>query len=174
VPYLRASAAKIDQWQGVLGPRTRPRVGLVWSGSAAHTHDRKRSIALAEFLTLLPANVQPVSLHQQVRDADLPALQARPDMLHFGDALADFSDTAALCELMVVVVSVDTSVAHLAGALGRPLWLLLPANADWRWLLGRQDSPWYPAARLFRQAAPGQWGDVLRSVRQALAGLSGE
>jgi tetratricopeptide (TPR) repeat protein len=171
VPYLHASPAKIAQWQGALGPRTRPRVGLVWSGSSSHAHDRKRSIALAEFLTLLPAGVQPVSLQKEVREADLPALQARPDMLCFGDALADFSDTAALCELVDVVVCVDTSVAHLAGALGKPVWLLLPVNPDWRWLLGRADSPWYPSARLFRQTVPGQWGEVLQEVRQALPGL---
>lgn len=171
VPYVRASAAKIAQWQGALGPRTRPRVGLVWSGSPSHAHDRKRSIALAEFLALLPAGVQPVSLQKEVREADLPALQARPDLLHFGDALADFSDTAALCELVDVVVCVDTSVAHLAGALGRPVWLLLPTNPDWRWLLDRADSPWYPRARLFRQAVPGQWGKVLQDVRRALQGL---
>lgn len=174
VPYLRASPAKIAQWQGALGPRTRPRVGLAWSGSSAHMHDRKRSIALAEFLTLLPPGVQPVSLHKEVREADLPALQARPDMLYFGEALADFSDTAALCELVDVVVSVDTSVAHLAGALGKPVWLLLPVNPDWRWLLDRADSPWYPRARLFRQTGTGQWGPVLRDVQQALMRLSGE
>jgi tetratricopeptide (TPR) repeat protein len=171
VPYLRASPAKIAQWQGALGSRTRPRVGLAWSGSSNHQHDHKRSIALAEFLTLLPAGVQPVSLQKEVREADLPVLQRRPDLLHFGDALADFSDTAALCALVDVVVCVDTSVAHLAGALGRPVWLLLPVNPDWRWLLDRADSPWYPSARLFRQAMPGQWGDVLQDVRRALAGL---
>ncbi|RZJ24725.1 MAG: glycosyltransferase family 41 protein [Haliea sp.] len=173
VPYLRASPEKITQWQGALGPRIRPRVGLVWSGSSGHPHDRQRSIALAEFLTLLPAGVQPVSLHKEVRDSDLPALRGRPDLLHFGEALTDFSDTAALCELVDVVVCVDTSVAHLAGALGRPVWLLLPVNPDWRWLLGRPDSPWYPRASLFRQSVAGQWGDVLQDVRQALMQLSG-
>lgn len=170
-PYLRASAAKIAQWQGSLGPRTRPRVGLVWSGSGSHAHDRKRSIVLADFLTLLPEGVQPVSLQKEVREADLPVLQSRPDVIHFGDALADFSDTAALCELVDVVVCVDTSVAHLAGALGRPVWLLLPTNPDWRWLLDRRDSPWYPSARLFRQTVPGHWGEVLQEVRRALPGL---
>lgn len=173
VPYLFASPEKMTQWQGRLGPRTRPRVGLVWSGSSGHQNDRQRSIALAEFLTLLPDSVQAVSLQKEVREADLPALQSRPDMIHFGDALADFSDTAALCELVDVVVGVDTSVAHLAGALGKPVWLLLPTNPDWRWLLGRPDSPWYPQTRLFRQAAPGQWGPVLQDVRQALMRLSG-
>ncbi len=171
VPYLRASPAKIAQWQGALGSRIRPRVGLVWSGSSNHQHDHKRSIALAEFLTLLPAGVQPVSLQKEVRDSDLPALRARPDLLHFGEALADFSDTAALCALVDVVVCVDTSVAHLAGALGKPVWLLLPVNPDWRWLLNRRDSPWYPSARLFRQTVPRQWGDVLQDVRRALPDL---
>ncbi len=172
VPYLRADPEKIAEWQGRLGPRTGPRVGLVWSGSSGHQNDRQRSIALAEFLTLLPDGVQPVSLQKDVREADLPVLQSRPDLIHFGEALADFSDTAALCELVDAVVCVDTSVAHLAGALGRPVWLLLPGNPDWRWLLDRPDSPWYPGARLFRQVVPGQWGDVLQQVRQALPGLS--
>ncbi|MBA4327372.1 MAG: sulfotransferase [Polaromonas sp.] len=173
VPYLHASAAKIARWQGALGPRTRPRVGLVWSGSSGHQHDHKRSIALAQFLALLPDGVQAVSLQKDVREADLPALQARPDLLHFGETLADFSDTAALCALVDVVVSVDTSVAHLAGALGRPVWLLLPTHPDWRWLLDRADSPWYPSARLFRQTVPGQWAGVLQQVRLALLQLSG-
>ncbi|WP_395059003.1 tetratricopeptide repeat protein [Polaromonas sp.] len=172
VPYLRADPEKMAQWQGRLGPRSRPRVGLVWSGSSGHQNDRQRSIALAEFLTLLPDSVQPVSLQKDVREADLPVLQSRPDLLHLGDALVDFSDTAALCALLDGMVCVDTSVAHLAGALGRPVWLLLPTNPDWRWLLDRPDSPWYPSIRLFRQAVPGQWGDVLLGVRQALIGLS--
>jgi tetratricopeptide (TPR) repeat protein len=173
VPYLRAEPEKIAEWQGRLGPRTRPRIGLVWSGSSSHAHDRQRSIALAEFLTLLPQGMQPVSLQKDLREADLAVLQSRPDLIHFGEALADFNDTAALCELVDVVVCVDTSVAHLAGALGRPVWLLLPTNPDWRWLLDRSDSPWYPSARLFRQAVPGQWGDVLSGVRQALMHLPG-
>ncbi|MDP2819997.1 MAG: tetratricopeptide repeat-containing glycosyltransferase family protein [Polaromonas sp.] len=172
--YLRADPKKVAQWQGRLGPRTRPRVGLVWSGSSGHQNDRQRSIALAEFLTLLPEGVQPVSLQKDVREADLPVLQSRSDLVHFGDALVDFSDTAALCALVDGVVCVDTSVAHLAGALGRPVWLLLPTNPDWRWLLDRPDSPWYPSARLFRQAVPGQWGDVLQEVRQALMRLSSQ
>jgi tetratricopeptide (TPR) repeat protein len=171
VPYLRASPAKIARWQGALGSRTRPRVGLAWSGSSSHQHDSKRSIALAEFLRLLPADVQPVSLQKEVREADRQALQGRADMFHFGEALADFSDTAALCELVDVVVCVDTSVAHLAGALGKPVWLLLPVNPDWRWLLDRTDSPWYPSARLFRQTVAGEWGDVLGDVRRALGEL---
>lgn len=170
-PYLRASPEKIAQWQGKLGPRTGPRVGLVWSGSSGHQNDRKRSIALAQFLTLLPEGIQAVSLQKDLREADQQVLQSRPDVIHFGEALTDFSDTAALCELVDVVVSVDTSVAHLAGALGKPVWVLLPVNPDWRWLLARADSPWYPSARLFRQGVCGQWGDVLSDVRQALMRL---
>ena len=168
-PYLRAAPEKIAHWERWLGPRTGPRVGLVWSGSAGHQNDHRRSIALAQFLTLLPEDVQPVSLQKDLRPADREALQARPGLLHAGEALADFSDTAALCELMDLVVSVDTSVAHLAGALGKPVWVLLPTNPDWRWTLDRADSSWYPSARLFRQTRRGEWDEVLASVRRALA-----
>ena len=92
---------------------------------------------------------------------------------HFGDELQDFTDTAALCELVDVVISVDTSVAHLAGALGRPVWLLLPQVADWRWLTDRDDSPWYPNARLYRQQRMGDWSGVIQSVKTDLGALRG-
>ena len=92
--------------------------------------------------------------------------------LHFGDELADFRDTAALVALMDVVITVDTAVAHVAGAMGKPVWLLLPYSPDWRWLLGRDDSPWYPSARLFRQPAIGQWEPVLERVARELRGLA--
>ena len=167
-PYLQASPEKIAHWARWLGPRTGPRIGLVWSGSAGHQNDRRRSIPLAQFLTLLSEGVQAVSLQKEVRDADRQTLHDHPGMFHFGDALTDFSDTAALCALVDVVVCVDTSVAHLAGALGRPVWLLLPTNPDWRWLLGREDSPWYPSARLFRQDTPRDWDGVLARVWKAL------
>jgi ADP-heptose:LPS heptosyltransferase len=94
-----------------------------------------------------------------------------PELLHFGDGLGDFADTAALCAQCDLVIAVDTSVVHLAGALGRPVWILLPFAADWRWLRGRTDSPWYPTARLYRQERPGDWDGVLARVAQDLATL---
>jgi ADP-heptose:LPS heptosyltransferase len=100
-------------------------------------------------------------------------LGERLDILHFGDQLADFADTAAVIDQLDLVISVDTAVAHLAGALGRPFWLLLPHAPEWRWLLERNDSPWYPTARLFRQPATRQWEPVVEQVRMALKGFLG-
>jgi ADP-heptose:LPS heptosyltransferase len=95
-------------------------------------------------------------------------LASRADVRHFGGELADFADTAALVELMDVVVTVDTSVAHLAGAMGKAVWILLPFNPDWRWLLDREDSVWYPSARLFRQPAIGDWASAIRRLCEEL------
>jgi ADP-heptose:LPS heptosyltransferase len=108
-----------------------------------------------------------------VRDRDKDALSLFPDRRHFGDQLTDFGDTAALCELMDLVISGDTSVVHLSGALGRPTWLLLPFSPDWRWLLEKADSPWYPSLTLHRQPSPGDWSGVLKRVNEALSELSG-
>ena len=109
-----------------------------------------------------------MSLQKDVSEADRKTLASRSEILHFGEQLNDFTDTAALCELMDVVVSVDTSVAHLAGAMGRPVWILLPFAPDWRWLLGRDDSPWYPSARLFRQSKVDDWDGVIARVVECL------
>jgi len=109
-----------------------------------------------------------VSLQKDVRSDDAAVLKERNDVLHFGDELKDFSDTAALILQLDLVISVDTSVAHLAGALGEPVWILLPHNPDWRWLLDRDDSPWYPSARLFRQQQIGNWAGVIDQVKNEL------
>jgi hypothetical protein len=141
----------------------------VWSGSATHKNDRNRSLSLADILVHLPSGLHYVSLQKEVRDADRQTLASRPDITHFGDELQDFTDTAALCQLVDVVLTVDTSVAHLAATLGRPVWVLLPFHPDWRWMLGRADSPWYPSAKLYRQQAPGGWETVLGQAGQDLA-----
>jgi ADP-heptose:LPS heptosyltransferase len=109
-----------------------------------------------------------VSLQKDVRTDDVTVLQGRSDLLHFGDELKSFSDTAALISNLDLIVSVDTSVAHLAGALAKPAWVLLPFIPDWRWLLDRDDSPWYPTARLFRQDETRQWDNVIARVHAAL------
>ena len=168
-PYLKAKPEKLVQWATRLGTRQGPRIGLVWSGNATHTADQQRSIALGDFLEALAPGLQYVSLQKELRDADAQVLTGAAHLRHFGAELADFSDTAALCAQMDLVIAVDTSVAHLAGALGVPSWLLLPHLPDWRWLLGRPDTPWYPHMRLFRQASPGDWQTVLQSVRAQLA-----
>ena len=95
-------------------------------------------------------------------------MATRTDLQHYGDALTDFADTAALIEQMDLVISIDTGVAHLAGAMGKPLWIMTPFNPDWRWMLERDDNPWYPTARVFRQPAIGDWASVINTVRKAL------
>ena len=168
-PYLRASHTSVTSWNGRLGFGTRPQIGLAWAGAATHKNDHNRSIALGSFLPSL-SNVEAtfVSLQQEVRARDLVALQSRADILHFGDELKSFADTAALISNMDLIISVDTSVAHLAGALGKPVWVLLPFIPDWRWLLDREDSPWYPTMRLFRQDDTRRWDNVIARIRDAL------
>ena len=166
--YVSASPGKLAEWKTNLGNGDKPRVGLAWSGSPTHRHDKRRSILLGDIAEYLPDRFQYVSLQKDVREADKNVLVSRPDILHFGEALSDFADTAALCELMDIVISVDTGVAHLAGALGKEVWILLPFVPDWRWLLDRDDSPWYRSARLFRQTAASDWRGVFENVRQEL------
>ena len=167
--YLAAPADRLNRWSAELGQAQAPRVGLVWSGKPTHLNDANRSIPLARFLAALPPGLELFGLQDQIRPADADTLARRPDIRRFDGRLTDFGDTAALATLMDVVVSVDTSVAHLAAALGRPSWILLPFAPDWRWLLGRDDSPWYPSARLFRQPARGDWDGGLAGVRADLA-----
>jgi tetratricopeptide (TPR) repeat protein len=162
--YLVSDAAKTAEWRDRLGEHGVPRVGLVWSGSAANSGDRHRSLPLASLYELLPKNLCYVSLQKEVRAEDANTLKANPEILHFAEEQHDFSDTAALCECMDVVVSVDTSVAHMSAALGKPTWILLQFSPAWRWLLDRDDSPWYSSVRLFRQQVPGDWASVCERV----------
>jgi hypothetical protein len=166
--YLRSDSTKVAEWEQRIGAKTKPRVGLVWSGNADHVNDHNRSIALSALVAQLPDTLEYVSLQKEVRDSDRPVLESNGHIRHFGDALKDFGDTAALCELMDVVISVDTSVAHLSGALGMPTWVLLPYVPDWRWLLDRDDSPWYPSVSLYRQSDDREWVNVLEQVKADL------
>jgi tetratricopeptide (TPR) repeat protein len=170
VPYLSVSPERFEAWQARL-PREGLRVGLVWSGNATHRDDHNRSISLASLTPLLGmSGVQFVSLQKDLREADAQILASHPAVINLARDFGDFSDTAAAVALMDVVISVDTSVAHLAGALAKPVWVLLPLCPDWRWLTGRSDSPWYPTAKLFRQPAVGDWGSVTSEIAHALAG----
>lgn len=171
--YLHADAARNAAWAARLGPRTgnRPRVGLVWSGGPDHKEDGNRSMRLDRLLPFLPDHCDYVSLQKDLRPDDAAVLAQRPDIRHYGPEQNDFADAAALCAQMDVVISVDTSVAHLAAATGRPTWVLLAFSPDWRWLLNRDDSVWYPTVRLFRQRALGDWSAPLAAVQAALAGL---
>jgi hypothetical protein len=166
--YLAADPARIAHWQAKLGTANLPCIGLAWSGSPGHRNDRNRSIPLETLARLCDAGWRFVGLQKDVREADRAALRAQPAIMNLGEELADFNDTAALLACLDLVVCVDTAVAHLAGALGTPVWILLPFAPDWRWLLEREDSPWYPTARLFRQPAPGDWDSVLGRVATEL------
>jgi hypothetical protein len=168
IPYLSASVLALRKWEQRLGQKKGPRVGLVWSGNPEHMNDRNRSIALSRLVALGDPGVMLVSLQNEVRPEDEGVLAAGKQILHFGSELENFSDTAALVSHMDLVISVDTSVAHLAGALGKPVWILLPFSADWRWLVDREDSPWYPSARLFRQPTIGDWDSVIDKVQRQL------
>lgn len=167
-PYLFADASLRNAWQARLPPKKRPRIGIVWSGGAKHKNDRQRSIDLPTFAALLSPDVHWISLQKEIRAGDAAALAQLHQIEQCGEQLQDFADTAALIDLLDLVISVDTSVAHLAGAMGKPVWILLPYHADWRWLLDRSDSPWYPTARLFRQDGTRSWSSVMTHVRGAL------
>jgi hypothetical protein len=168
-PYLRAAPEAVTRWGSRLPPKIRPRIGLVWSGRAAHRNDHNRSIPLDVFLSALSGiDASYVSLQREFRSGELARLRERGDVICFGGELQNFSDTAALIENLDLVISVDTSVAHLAGALAKSVWILLPYNPDWRWLLDRDDSPWYPTARLFRQDRSRTWGSVMERLHAEL------
>jgi hypothetical protein len=170
VPYLAASEERIAKWRERIARWPSPRIGIVWSGSASHPNDRNRSIALTKLAPVFRSEHGSfVSIQRDLRDGEREALASVPGLAHLGDDLEDFEDTAALVSLLDLVISVDTSVAHLAGALARPTWILTPFAPDWRWMLGREDSPWYPSVRLFRQSAPGDWDSVITRVRDELA-----
>jgi tetratricopeptide (TPR) repeat protein len=161
--YLRADAKSVEQWKTFLGEQKRPRVGLVWSGNSDNPIDRQRSISLADWLPHLPTDIDYFCLQKDIRAADYDTLDAS-DIFSFDDDLMDFKSTAALCECMDLVLSVDTSLLHLSGALGKRTWLLLPYVPDWRWMRDREDTPWYPSVKLYRQPTRGDWTSVFNRV----------
>lgn len=170
VPYLWPGHAKREEWRRLFPADGRFRVGLVWQGSVAHRDDHNRSCAVTDFLALGDlAGIDYYSLQLGAggeQSKDLPAGMKVIDLTH---RIGDFSDTAALILNLDLVIGVDTAVVHLAGALGKPVWTLLPFVPDWRWLLERDDSPWYPTMRLFRQNVQGDWHSVIDRVRQELS-----
>ena len=169
--YLSAPADLAAAWAARLEGSPGPHIGLAWSGNPKHENDHNRSMALADLARLFDLPITLISLQKEVREPDLALLEAGAPIHRFDAALDDFCETAALIAQCDAVVAVDTAIAHLAGALGKPVMLLLPRHADWRWLSGRADSPWYPTARLFRQAEFGNWSGPVEAVRAALAQL---
>jgi len=168
--YLRPDPADVARWRQRLdADGSGVRVGLVWSGNPAHRADRHRSLAVEHVLARLGhLPVRLYGVQADLRASDAATLAARPDLINLGAGLRDFADTAALLTQLDLLISVDTATAHLAGALGCPVWLMLPFFADWRWQIGRDDTPWYPGMSLFRQSCPGDWNGVLDRVEQAL------
>jgi tetratricopeptide (TPR) repeat protein len=182
VPYLRADPQKVLHWKYKLGPKRMPRVGLVWSSGLRPENPElwpyeRRNIPLAKLAPLRQSEVEFYSI-QKGRIAESQLVQALadnwagPPIINCADQLNDFADTAALIENLDLVISVDTAVAHLAGALGKPVWILLSFDACWRWLMARSDSPWYPTAKLYRQESAGDWSNVIQKVCADLTHLN--
>ena len=164
IPYLSADDAHLAKWSARIGALARPRIAFAWAGNPSHLNDRNRSIAFAKLAPLLSIPAQFVSIQHDVRAEDSVALAGENRVTNVGAELENFADTAAVIALCDLVISVDTAVAHLAGAMGRPLWMLLPFAPDWRWTLDGETSPWYPTARLFRQTAIGDWDGVIERL----------
>jgi hypothetical protein len=168
IPYLSVSEFKKDFWKHKLGNKTKPRIGIVWSGSMTNRIDHnpfaRRNIPLAQMTPLFDLPFEFHVLQKEFRPEDQSVLAGLNHLHLHHDDLIDFSDTAALIEEMDLVISVCTSVAHLSGALGQPTWVLLPYSADYRWLVDRNDSPWYPTVSLFRTQNVGDWSSVISNI----------
>lgn len=165
--YLAAPPSKVAGWKTRMGGSAKPRIGLVWRGDASNPDDRKRSLSLAELLPHLPPGFQYWSLQKELTESEGTLAAAYAGELKWGQDM-DFVETAALCESLDLVISVDTSIAHLSAALGQKTWILVPHNPDCRWLLDRADSPWYSSVKLYRQAVGHSWSGLLADVAENL------
>ena len=164
VPYLTVPKEKIAQWRSRLG-ESGFKIGVAWAGSPGFVDDRDRSIQLKNILSVFSVcGARYFSIQKDLREGDREILNAHPQIVQLGNEIKDFQDTAAIMMSLDLIISSDTSIVNLAGALARPVWVLLSFNPDWRWLLDRNDSPWYPTARLFRQTKTGQWETVVGEV----------
>jgi tetratricopeptide (TPR) repeat protein len=169
IPYLRADDAHLAKWRPGIEALPGKRIALAWAGHARHPNDRHRSVDLKLLDPLFGIDgISFISIQRDLRDDDAAWLARHADVTHLGAGLADMADTAAVAALADLTIAVDTSVVHLAGAMGRDAWVLLPFSPDWRWTLTGTQSPWYPQARLFRQPAPGDWLSVIAATRDAL------
>ncbi|WII92512.1 tetratricopeptide repeat-containing glycosyltransferase family protein [Kingella negevensis] len=169
--YLQTSPAYQQKWATKMQPeKTQPRIGIVWAGSPKHHRNLSRSITLNTIAPLLQFPAEFHCLQKDISPEDLAQIQQYPNLHTWAHEIQDFSDTAALAEQMDLVISVDTSVAHLAAAIGKPTWTLISHNPDYRWLLDRRDTPWYPSMTLFRQPENLSWGDVVAQILKELQG----
>jgi hypothetical protein len=156
-----------EQWNSRLGTKDHPRIGIVWSADEPQ-ENAGSSIGLPAFLGLLNADATFICAQRDISSADVDLLRERPQIQSFGDALSDFAQAAALVSRLDLLIAVDSSMVHIAGALGKPVWVLLRHTPDWRWLIDREDSPWYPTTRLFRQRVNGDWNEVMERVAAEL------
>jgi hypothetical protein len=173
VPYLRADPASVAVWRERLAglvPAGYRRIGIVWAGRPTHNNDRNRSATLSAFapIAALPG-IALVCLQKPPAADQAGRYFGRAPLVNIGAEIGGYDDTMGLLENLDLLVTVDTSVGHLAGAMGRPTWIMLPRAPDWRWLLDRSDSPWYPSVRLFRQRSAGQWNDVTTDIAEAIS-----
>jgi hypothetical protein len=168
IPYLSADSGLVERWRRELGAMGGFKIGIAWHGSLKNRNDRSRSIPLGCFEPLARCSgVRLLSLQKAAGVEQLQALAGRFPVMELGSRLDDFMDAAAVMMNLDLVVTCDTAIAHLAGALGVPVWVALPLVPDWRWLLDRSDSPWYPTMRLFRQKRLGDWPGVFREINTA-------
>jgi Tfp pilus assembly protein PilF len=173
-PYITPDAQLIERWHERLGAHSGLSVGLVWQGNPGHPNDRRRSIPFDRLLPLLDCpGVRFVSLQVGPGQEQLIGLESRLIDAGANIDATTFADAAAIIANLDLVISIDSAIAHLAGTIGKPAWIMLAKASDWRWLHEREDTPWYPQARLFRQVKPGDWGDVVAGVRAALWSLAG-
>jgi hypothetical protein len=169
IPYITVCQNKVAEWKLRLGEKRKKRIGLVWSSMSDFSDDSKRSLMLSDFIKALPLEeFEYICLQKELKDCDKEFFQNYKNIRFFGDEFADFSDTAALIENLDLVISTCTSVPHLSAALGKETWILLSHVPDWRWLLDREDSPWYPSIKLYRQVTNGEWVGVLDKVKADL------
>jgi len=174
-PYLFSPPDKVREWREKLGTQKRLRVGLAWSGSPTNKNDLNRTMQLQTLLPMLDVSaIEWHSLQKEYRRSDQGILNRHPEIMQHQDAFHQFSDTAALMECLDLVISVDTSVAHVAAAMGKPVWILLSTHPDFRWMFDRTDSPWYPTVKLYRQRTRGDWDGVIASVKRDVAKLAAE
>ncbi len=173
IPYIRTDPLKVKEWKKkIKRTKSKKKIGLVWAGEPQNYRDIYRSTTLQTFLPLSKIkNIVLYSLQKGKATEEVKNLPEGMKLIDLMDEVKDFSDTAAIIENLDLVISVDTAVAHLAGALGKPVWTLIPYAPDWRWMLNREDSPWYPTMKLFRQPAPGDWKTVIDKVVEELKSM---
>ena len=168
IPYLSADIDQTNEWRKRLGPRDKFRIGFVWTGGRHEPVNRTRDVPLKVLLPLAELNIELISLQKEIPVEDRKVLESLPRFRCLGETLTDFADTAALIENLDIIISADTAVAHLSGALGKTVWIMLRRSGEWRWLIERSDSPWYPTARIFRQKVHGDWVGVVRDITRQL------